>query len=80
MRSRRAMTNRNNKILPDKDGGFTVGYVIVFKMGSACHYKKLLTINIDLRHLVRFEGILNRKRVKPIVLLKLLEFLFRNFE
>jgi hypothetical protein len=40
--------------------GFAVGYVIVLKMSGARHYKRLIAININLRHLVRLECVLNR--------------------
>jgi len=74
------MPNRNNEILPDKNCGFAVCYVIVLKMSGARHYKQLVAINVNLRHLVRFECVLNRKRMKPIVLLKLLKLSFRRLE
>jgi hypothetical protein len=59
---------------------FAVGYVIVLKMSGARHYKPLVAININLRHLVRSECVLNRKRMKPIVLLKLRKLSFRRLE
>ena len=74
------MPNRDDEISPDKNCGFAIGYVIVLKMSGACHYKQLVAININLRHLVRFECVLNRKRMKPIVLLKLLKLSFRRLE
>jgi 4-hydroxythreonine-4-phosphate dehydrogenase len=49
MRPRRAMPNRNDKILPDKNCGFAIGDVIVLKMGGARHHKQLVAINVDLR-------------------------------
>jgi len=71
---------RNDEILPDKNCGFAVGYMIVLKMSGACHYEQLVAIDIDLRHLVRLECVLNRKRMKSIVLLKLLKLSFRRLE
>jgi hypothetical protein len=74
------MSDRNDEILPDKNCGFAVGYTIVIEMSGACHDKQLVAIDINLRYLVRFECVLNRKRMKPVILLKLLKLSFRRFE
>ena len=80
MRPCRAMPDRNDEILPDKDCGFAVGDVIVLKMSGARHYKQLVAININLRDLIRFECILDRERMKSIVLLELFKLSFRRLE
>jgi hypothetical protein len=36
--------------------GFAVGYVIALKMSGARHYKQLIAININLRHLVHLSA------------------------
>ena len=71
MRARRAMPNRDDEILPDKNCGFTIGDAVVLEMGCARHHKQLVAINVDLRQLVRFQRIFNRKRMKSVVLLEL---------
>ena len=80
MRPCRAMPDRNDEILPDENGGFAIGNVIVLKMSGACHDEQLVAINIDLRYLVRLERVFDCQRMKPIILLELLELFFRRFE
>ena len=80
MRPRRAMPNRDDKILPDKNCGFAISDVIVLEMSSARHHKQLVAVNVDLRQLVSLERILNRKRMKPVVFLELLELSLRGLE
>ena len=52
----------------------------MLEMSGARHHKQLVAINVDLRQLVRFERVLNRKRMKPVVFLELLELSFRRLE
>ncbi len=80
VRPSRAMPNRNDKILTDKNGCFTIGDAILLKMSGARHDKQLVAINVNLRQLVCFERIFNRKRMEPVVFLKLLELSLRRLE
>jgi hypothetical protein len=80
MRPSRAMPNRNDKILPDKDGCFAIGDVILLKMSRARHDKQLIAVDVNFRQLVCLERILDRERMKPVVLLELLELSFGRLE
>ena len=60
--------------------GFTVGDNLILKPGSQRDHEQLIAVDIDLRMLVGFQSILNRKRVKALVLLELPKLLLGRLQ
>ena len=76
----RTVAHGNDVILADEDRGLAVGDLVVLQMRGACHHEQLVSKDVYLGQLMRFQRILDRQRMEPIIFLKLPQLSFGRLE
>ena len=76
----RTVAHGNDVVLADEDRGLAVGDLVVLQMRGACHNEQLISKDVNLGQLMRFQRILDRQRMESIIFLKLPQLRFGRLE